>query len=117
MQIISTCYGRSLVRAKLFRQRLIQFSYEKRIVIKIYYGDDHEYQKRMVNSQESKKVVSCVTICKLVYLLQNTNSKNLSHEQLKFHAYKILLKVEISDLVAMKSSICKYLFKKTVKVF
>ena len=44
--------------------------------------------------------------------------KNLSHEQLKFHAYKISLKHEISDPVSLKRSNMKIFVKKrAVKVF
>jgi hypothetical protein len=43
----------------------------------------------------------------------NHKLKNLSHEQLKFHVYKILLKHEISDLVSLKSSNIK-IFVQTI---
>jgi len=63
-----------------------------------------------MHEQESKKSsVVCynlqVSVC-----TSNTSSKKLSHEQLIYHAYKILLKDEISDLVSLKSSNMKIFF-------
>lgn len=71
---ISTCYGSSVQVPNSFSSRLLNLAMRTGIVIKNYYGDDHEYQKwtqsEIMPEQESKKSASFVTICKLVYILK-----------------------------------------------